>query len=95
MRIRRIIQRWDEFSENAVMVAVFDAKIGELQKRMKNTTLHSLLLQMKHMNSLHRIKKSFFKFMWGAMRSPLTPSKSYRVLGPTNDVHLQIIDHPS
>ena len=35
MRIRRIIQRWDEFSNDAVMVAVFDAKIGELQKRMK------------------------------------------------------------
>ncbi|DAC53756.1 MAG TPA: hypothetical protein HA320_04170, partial [Candidatus Poseidoniaceae archaeon] len=35
MRIRRIIQRWGEFSDDAVMVAVFDAKIGELQKRMK------------------------------------------------------------
>ena len=34
MRIRRIIQRWDEFSDDAVMVAVFDAKIGELQKRI-------------------------------------------------------------
>ena len=35
MRIRRIVKRWSEFSNDAVMVAVFDAKIGELKKRMK------------------------------------------------------------
>ena len=35
MRIRRIVQRWNEFSKDAVMVAVFDAKVGDLQKRMK------------------------------------------------------------
>ena len=35
MRIRRITQRWNEFSEDTVMVGVFDAGVTELKKRMK------------------------------------------------------------
>ena len=37
IRINRIIKRWNEFSKDTVMVGVFDAKIGELTKRMKNS----------------------------------------------------------
>ena len=74
MRIRRIIQRWDEFSEDTVMVAVFDAKIGELQKRMRKHNPPFLVLAdetYEHFQN-NGVKKSFFKFLWGAMRSPLT-----------------------
>ena len=74
MRIRRIIQRWDEFSEDTVMVAVFDAKIGELQKRMRKHNAPFLVVAdetYEHFQN-NGVKKSFFKFLWGAMRSPLT-----------------------
>ena len=74
MRIRRIIQRWDEFSEDTVMVAVFDAKIGELQKRMKKHNAPFIVVadETYEQFASNGVKKSFFKFMWGAMRSPLT-----------------------
>ena len=74
MRIRRIIQRWDEFSDDAVMVAVFDAKIGELQKRMKKHNAPFIVVADETYEQFNKngVKKSFFKFMWGAMRSPLT-----------------------
>ncbi len=74
MRIRRIIQRWDEFSEDTVMVAVFDAKIGELQKRMRKHNAPFVVVAdetYEHFQN-NGVKKSFFKFLWGAMRSPLT-----------------------
>ena len=35
IRINRIVKRWNEFSDDTIMVGVFDAKIGELTKRMK------------------------------------------------------------
>ena len=35
IRIHNIVKRWDEFGDDTVMVGVFDAKIGELTKRMK------------------------------------------------------------
>ena len=74
MRIRRIIQRWDEISNDAVMVAVFDAKIGELQKRMKkhNPPFVVVADETYEQFTKNGVKKSFFKFIWGAMRSPLT-----------------------
>ena len=74
MRIRRIIQRWDEISNDAVMVAVFDAKIGELQKRMRkhNPPFVVVADETYEQFTKNGVKKSFFKFIWGAMRSPLT-----------------------
>ena len=74
MRIRRIIQRWDEFSDDAVMVAVFDAKIGDLQKRMKKHNAPFIVVADETYEQFIKngVTKSFFKFMWGAMRSPLT-----------------------
>ena len=78
MRIRSIIQRWDEFSNDAVMVAVFDAKIGELQKRMKKHNAPFIIVADETYEEFNKngVKKSFFKFMWGAMRSPLTLIKA-------------------
>ena len=74
MRIRRIIQRWNEFSKDAVMVAVFDAKVGELQKRMKKHDAPFVVVADETYEQFNKngVKKSFFKFMWGALRSPLT-----------------------
>ena len=78
MRIRSIIQRWDEFSNDAVMVAVFDAKIGELQKRMKKHNAPFIIVADETYEEFNKndVKKSFFKFMWGAIRSPLTLLKA-------------------
>ena len=74
MRIRRIIQRWDEFSEETVMVAVFDAKIGELQKRMKKHNAPFIVVADETYEQFTKngVTKSFLKFIWGAMRSPVT-----------------------
>ena len=74
MRIRRIVQRWNEFSKDAVMVAVFDAKVGALQKRMKKHDAPFVVVADETYEQFNKngVKKSFFKFMWGAMRSPLT-----------------------
>ena len=74
MRIRRIVQRWNEFSKDAVMVAVFDAKVGDLQKRMKKHDAPFVVVADETYEQFNKngVKKSFFKFMWGAVRSPLT-----------------------
>ena len=74
MRIRRIVQRWNEFSKDAVMVAVFDAKVGDLQKRMKKHDAPFVVVADETYEQFNKngVKKSFFKFMWGALRSPLT-----------------------
>ena len=56
IRINRIIKRWNEFSDDTVMVGVFDAKIGELTKRMKKHNAHSQLSQMNHTNTSSRIQ---------------------------------------
>ena len=74
MRIRRIVQRWNEFSKDAVMVAVFDAKVGDLQKRMKKHDAPFVVVADETYEQFNKngVKKSFFKFLWGALRSPLT-----------------------
>ena len=33
IRINRIVKRWNEFSDDTIMVGVFDAKIGELSMK--------------------------------------------------------------
>ena len=52
----------------------FDAKIGELQKRMKKHNAPFIVAadETYEQFASNGVKKSFFKFMWGAMRSPLT-----------------------
>ena len=56
------------------MVAVFDAKVGELQKRMKKHDAPFVVVADETYEQFNKngVKKSFFKFMWGALRSPLT-----------------------
>ena len=74
MRIRKIKQRWQEFSEDTVMVGVFDAGIDELRKRMKKHDAPFTIVADETYAHFERngVSKSFGKFMWGAAKSPLT-----------------------
>ena len=74
MRIRRITQRWNEFSNDTVMVGVFDEGVGELQKRMKKHEVPFTIVADEHYDHFEKngVKKSFGKFMWGAAKSPFT-----------------------
>ena len=74
MRIRRITQRWNEFSNDTVMVGVFDAGVGELQKRMKKHEVPFTIVADEHYDHFEKngVKKYFGKFMWGAAKSPFT-----------------------
>ena len=74
IRINRILKRWNEFSEDTVMVGVFDAKIGELTKRMKkhNPPFTIAADETYEHFKQNSVRKSFLRFMWGALRSPLT-----------------------
>ena len=74
IRINRIVKRWNEFSKDTVMVGVFDAKIGELTKRMKKHNAPFTIVADESYEHFERnsVVKSFGKFLWGAMRSPIT-----------------------
>ena len=74
IRINRIVKRWNEFPEDTVMVGVFDAKIGELTKRMKKHNAPFTIVADESFEHFEKnsVMKSFSRFMWGAMRSPLT-----------------------
>ena len=74
IRINRIIKRWNEFPEGTVMVGVFDAKIGELTKRMKKHNSPFTIVADESFEHFERnsVMRSFGRFMIGALRSPLT-----------------------
>ena len=74
IRINRIIKRWNEFPEDIVMVGVFDAKIGELTKRMKKHKAPFAIVADESFEHFERnsVIKSFGRFMMGALRSPIT-----------------------
>lgn len=74
IRIRRIVQRWNEFSEDVVMVGVFDASVDELAKRMKkHNAPFTIVADDTYEHFLNNgVQKSFVKFMVGAAKSPLT-----------------------
>tara|TARA_B100000212_G_scaffold182162_1_gene137156 strand:+ start:3430 stop:3972 length:543 start_codon:yes stop_codon:yes gene_type:complete len=74
IRINRIVKRWNEFPEDTVMVGVFDAKIDELTKRMKKHNAPFAIVADESFEHFEKnsVMKSFSRFMWGAMRSPLT-----------------------
>ena len=74
IRINRIVKRWNEFSKDTVMVGVFDAKIGELTKRMKKHNAPFMIVADESYEHFERnsVVKSFGKFLSGAMRSPIT-----------------------
>ena len=68
MRIRRITKSWNEFSDDAVMVGVFDAGVGELKKRMKKHDVPFTLVADESYDHFEAngVIKAFGKFMWGA-----------------------------
>ena len=74
IRIDRLKKRWNEFPEGTVMVGVFDAKIQELTKRMGKKEIPFTIVADETYEHFEKngVTKSFGKFMWGAMRSPLT-----------------------
>jgi len=74
MRIRKIKQRWDEFSSDTVMVGVFDADVDDLRKRMKKHDAPFTIVADESYAAFESngVSKSFGKFMWGAAKSPLT-----------------------
>ena len=74
MRIRKIKQRWNEFSQDTVMVGVFDATIADLTKRMKKHDIPFTIVADESYAAFESngVTKSFAKFMWGAAKSPLT-----------------------
>ena len=74
IRINRIVKRWNEFSADTVMVGVFDAKIGELTKRMKKHNAPFTIVADESYEHFERnsVAKSFGRFLIGALRSPLT-----------------------
>ena len=74
MRIDELTKRWGEFAEDTVMVGVFDAGIAELTKRMgKRGVPFTIVADETYQHFKENgVEKSFLRFMWGAMRSPLT-----------------------
>ena len=74
VRIDRIVKRWGEFADDTVMVGVFDADIGDLSKRMGKRDIPFTILADGdyELFARHGVEKSFFRFMWGALRSPMT-----------------------
>ena len=74
MRIRKIKQRWNEFSSDTVMVGVFDADIDDLRKRMRKHDAPFTIVADESYGAFESngVSKSFGKFMWGAAKSPLT-----------------------
>ena len=73
MRIRKIKQRWDEFSSDTVMVGVFDADVDDLRKRMRKHDVPFTIVADESYAAFESngVSKSFGKFMWGAAKYPL------------------------
>ena len=78
VRIDRIVKRWGEFADDTVMVGVFDADIGDLRKRMGKRGIPFTILADGdyELFTRHGVEKSFLRFVFGALRSPLTFSRA-------------------
>ena len=74
IRIDRIIKRWDEFDDGTIMVGLFDADIQDLRKRMSGRSIPFAIVANDDYSLFRKysVEKSFARFMWGAIRSPLT-----------------------
>ena len=74
IRIHRILKRWNEFPDDAVMVGVFDAKIGELTKRMKkHNPPFTVVADETYEHFLKNdVKKSLWRVLLAPLRAPLT-----------------------
>ena len=74
IRIDRIIKRWEEFPDDTVIVGIFDAQIDELSRRMSKRGAPFTIVAdetYRHFNE-NGVEKSYARFMWGAIRSPIT-----------------------
>ena len=74
IRINKILKRWNEFADDTVMVGIFDAKIGELTKRMKkhNPPFTVVADETYEQYLQNDVKKSLLRVLWAPMRAPLT-----------------------
>ncbi len=74
LRISQLISRWDEFSNDIIMVGIFDAKIDDLKKRMKhhNAPFSILADENYELFTKHSVQKSFVRFMLGTFSAPFT-----------------------
>ena len=74
IRINKIVKRWNELADDTVMVGVFNAKAAELTKRMKKHKAPFTIVADESYEYFEKnsVVKSFGKFLWGALRSPLT-----------------------
>tara|TARA_B100000963_G_C22365130_1_gene553388 strand:+ start:203 stop:742 length:540 start_codon:yes stop_codon:yes gene_type:complete len=78
IRISQLTKRWNEFSDDIIMVGIFDAKIDDLKKRMKhqNAPFSILADENYELFTKHSVQKSFVRFMLGTLSAPLTLLKA-------------------
>ena len=78
IRISQLIKRWNEFSDDVVMVGIFDAKINDLTKRMEhhNVPFNIVADENYELFTKHSVRKSFVRFMIGTLSAPLTLLKA-------------------
>ena len=74
IRINRIMKRWDEFPDDAVMVGVFDAEVSDLAKRMaKHEPKFTIVADESYETFLQNgVSKSVAGLMLAPLRAPLT-----------------------
>ena len=74
IRINRIMKRWDEFPDDAVMVGVFDAEVSDLAKRMaKHKPKFTIVADESYETFLENgVSKSVAGLMLAPLRAPLT-----------------------
>ena len=78
IRINQLTKRWNEFSDDVVMVGIFDAKINDLTKRMEhhNVPFNIVADENYELFTKHSVRKSFVRFMIGTLSAPLTLLKA-------------------
>ena len=74
IRINRIIKRWSEFSEDTVMIGVFDANINKLKRAMKKHNPPFIILADEKYTLFKKydVEKSIFKVLIAPIRAPIT-----------------------
>ena len=97
IRINRIVKRWSEFPEDTVMVGVFDAKIGELTKRMKKHNAPFTIVADESFEHFEKnsVMKSFSRFMWCNAFTTDIHASIAEGLFPYDHVFVEIIAYPS
>ena len=74
IRINHLLKRWNEFSDDVVMVGVFDAEIEELAKRMKrHPPPFTVVADETYEHFLQNgVRKSIGRVLLAPLRAPLT-----------------------